>query len=79
MARKLTESQLRKVQHTNWGYWDGVADRARQRLAKWYCGTHKTYGHFDPEYATGYNIGVFGGEPPPYALTGTADNKLPAD
>ena len=72
MARKLTEAQTRKITHTNWGYWDGVADRARGTLAKWYKGAHKNYGHFDPEYAAGYSIGVFGGEAPPYALTGEA-------
>jgi hypothetical protein len=66
--RKLTSAQERKIIHTNWGYWDGVADHAHQRMAKWYRGAHTTYGHFNPDYATGYNIGIFGGEPPPYAV-----------
>lgn len=68
--RKMSESKFRRICATNGGYWDGVADRERGRLARWYRGTQKNHGHFDPNYAAGYEIGVFGGEPPPYALTG---------
>ena len=72
---KLSPKAFAKVTHTNWGYWDGVADRERGRLAKWYRGAHKTYGHFNADYAEGYNIGLFNGEPPPYALIGDLDTR----
>jgi len=58
----------REIISRNSGYWDGVADRAHCRMAKWYRGAHSTYGHFDKHYAEGYNIGLFGGDPPPFAL-----------
>jgi hypothetical protein len=57
----------------NQGYWDGVADRAAQRIAEWYRGAAKNCGHFDADYAAGYELGVFGQEAPPYALTGKAE------
>jgi hypothetical protein len=69
---KLNNKQFVAVTRTNWGYWDGVADREAQRLAQWYRGAAKNHGHYDPDYAKGYEIGVFGGEAPPYALTGEA-------
>jgi len=75
MAKKLSETELLKVQRTNWGYWDGVADRARGQLARWYKGAAKNRGHFDPLYAEGYSIGVFGGDAPPYALTGERNTQ----
>jgi hypothetical protein len=71
-TRKLTPKQEAEITSRNWGYWDGVADRAHQRMAKWYRGAHKTYGHFNAAYAEGYNLGIFAGDPPPYALTGEA-------
>ena len=66
----MTKRAETKIIHTNWGYWDGVADRARGQIAKWYRGASKTYGHFDADYASGYNLGLFGGEAPPYAVMG---------
>lgn len=71
-SKKLTVAQERRIIATNGGYWDGVADRQRQRLAPWYRGAAANHGHFCPDYARGYELGVFGGEPPPYALTGEA-------
>ena len=68
MARKLSPTAESKIMRTNWGYWDGVADRVHSRLAKWYRGVQRNYGHFDACYAEGYNIGAFGGDPPPYAI-----------
>jgi hypothetical protein len=73
MARKPTPAQERRIMHRNWGYWDGVADRSRQRLAKWYRGAHKTYGHYDADYAEGYSIGLFAGAAPPFAMLGQED------
>lgn len=70
--RKLTEKQTAIIVATNGGYWDGVADRQRGRLAGWFRGAAKNHGHFDANYARGYELGVFGGDPPPYALTGEA-------
>ncbi len=67
----MTQAQFRKITHTNWGYWDGVADRKRNRLAQWFKGTAKNHGHFDADYAAGYELGVFDHPAPPYALTGT--------
>jgi hypothetical protein len=69
-SKRAPKKNFDKIIHTNWGYWDGVADRKAQRMAKWYRGTHKNYGHFNPHYAEGYNTGLFGGEAPSYALTG---------
>jgi len=66
--RKMSEREFRRICSRNGGYWDGVADRKAQRIAKWCRGAHKNYGHFDPDYAEGYSIGVFGGDPPPYAM-----------
>jgi hypothetical protein len=68
----MRQAQETKIIHTNWGYWDGVADRSRNHLAAWYKGAAKHHGHFDPDYAAGYDLGVFGGDAPPYALTGKA-------
>lgn len=65
---KMTERQFRRIVSRNSGYWDGVNDRAHQRMATWYRGAHKNYGHFDADYAEGYNLGIFNGEPPPYAV-----------
>ena len=33
-------------------------------------GARAHYGHFDHDYAAGYNLGLWEDEPPPYALTG---------
>ena len=57
-----------KIIHTNQGYWDGVADRENGKLASWYRGAAKSFGHFNTDYAKGYDIGVFGGEAPPFAI-----------
>lgn len=67
---KLHTTKECKIIHTNWGYWDGVADRERGRIAKWYRGAAANYGHFDPQYAEGYALGLWNREAPPYALTG---------
>lgn len=68
MAHKLSERENTKIIHTNWGYWDGVADRQKARMAKWYRSTAKNFGHFDADYAKGYDLGIWGQDPPPYAM-----------
>jgi hypothetical protein len=72
--RKLSPKAEAKIIATNSGYWDGVADRERGKLARWYRGCHKNCGHFDVSYAEGYALGVWGKEAPPYALTGQAES-----
>lgn len=67
MTKRMPEKEVAKIMRKNWGYWDGVADRERGRMAKWYRGAHSTYGHFDALYAEGYNLGIFAGEAPPHA------------
>lgn len=69
----MTRKQEQKIITTNQGYWDGVADRGRGRIAQWYKGAAKNYGHFSADYANGYELGIWGGEAPTYALTGTAN------
>jgi hypothetical protein len=66
--RKMSVAKERKIITTNQGYWDGVADRQNQRIAEWYRGAHRNYGHFDADYAEGYSLGLCGKEPPPYAI-----------
>ena len=65
---KPNARETEKIIRRNQGYWDGVADRERSRIAPWYRGAHKTYGHFDPIYAEGYCLGLWNREPPPYAV-----------
>ncbi len=73
MAFKPDNSKHSKMCRRNGGYWDGVADRERNRLARWFKGAAKNHGHFDPVYAEGYELGVFGGEAPEGAIIhGTA-------
>lgn len=66
MTRK--QKSEAKMISTNQGYWDGVADRENGRMAKWYRGAHSTYGHFNADYANGYNLGLFNGEAPEGAI-----------
>ena len=63
----MCRSKTDKIIHTNWGYWDGVADRQRAKMAKWYRSGAKNFGHFDNDYAKGYDIGIWGGDAPPLA------------
>ena len=65
--RKMSIAKERKIITTNQGYWDGVADRQNQRIAKWYRGAHKNYGHFNADYAEGYSLSLWSREAPPYA------------
>lgn len=65
---KISKLAEAKIIATNSGYWDGVSDRARQQLAPWYRGTKARHGHYDVNYAAGYEIGVFGGDLPPFAV-----------
>ena len=62
--------ELDKIIKTNWGYWDGVADRKKSRMAKWYrsAATKSNFGHFDANYAKGYDLGIWGQDPPPYSM-----------
>lgn len=69
--RKLSVKAEAKIIATNQGYWDGFADREGGRIARWYNGAHRTYGHFSAEYAEGYNLGLWNQAAPPYALTGS--------
>ena len=71
-SRKTT-----KIIHTNWGYWDGVDDRAKHRIAKWYRGAAKNFGHFDPDYAFGYDRGVWGGDPTQLAIYQPEPSRFP--
>jgi len=64
----MTQREMTKIIHTNWGYWDGVYDRQRAKMAKWYRSGAKNFGHFDADYARGYDIGIWGGGPPAYAV-----------
>lgn len=58
-GKRLTPEQTDRLISNNWGYEDGRNDRRRQKLAKWYRGARADYGHYDLDYATGYNAGVF--------------------
>lgn len=61
MARKTktTRAKFPLIVRRNWGFWDGVADRKAGRLAPWYRGAAKDFGHYDPAYAEAYDKAVW--------------------
>jgi hypothetical protein len=71
MARKLPTSTktIDTITRRNWGYWDGIAARARGRYPVWAKSYIMEQRHpSDRIYGEGFWSGWYGKEPPPFAV-----------